>query len=127
MPVPQTQLHPVFVTAPMIEAECVTPAPTEQIVDDPIPPLIHVIETFKEGIERNEKQIAALPERIPSPTDASCKKRWSSSIKHCSLQRISWQLSCERCMRSEDVLNTTDGVRVCRCLVGGTQKDSSVV
>ena len=65
---------PVFVTAPVVEAalvvvehvqpahvvEYVTPAPVEQIVDDPIPPLLRVIKTTKEEIERNEKRLAAL-------------------------------------------------------------------
>ena len=32
--------------------ECVTPAPIEQSVDDPIPPLLNVIKSLKEGIER---------------------------------------------------------------------------
>ena len=66
---------PVFETAPVVEAapvlaeyvqpahhvvEYVTPAPVDQIVDHPIPPLFFVIKMMKEGIERNEKQIAAL-------------------------------------------------------------------
>ena len=77
MPVPQTQEPPVFVTAPKLLSWRRTSSllmwssvslrgPIEQIVDDPIPPLVHVLKTLKEGIERNEKQIAALTERIPS-------------------------------------------------------------
>ena len=123
-------------TAPVVEAalvlggarptahvvEYVTPAPVEQIVDDPIPPLLRVIKTTKEEIERNEKRLAALAPLSPlsssasSPgTDASCKKRlmmampiFCINIKSCSLQRLNWHLSGESCMRSADVLNTTE-------------------
>ena len=64
---------------------------------------------MKEGIERNEKQIGALsPNASPPGTDTSFKNRWSNNIKYCSPQRINWHLSCERCMRSADVSNTTE-------------------
>ena len=42
---------------------------------DPVPPLSHVIKTLKEGIERNEKQIAALPERILSRDRRKLQKK----------------------------------------------------
>ena len=46
----------------------VTPVtPVGQIVDDPIPPLLHMIKTKKEEIERCEKRLAALLARVPSP------------------------------------------------------------
>ena len=38
----------------------------EQIVDDPILPILHMIKTKKEGIERCEKRLAALLKRVTS-------------------------------------------------------------
>ena len=38
--------------------------PVEQIVDDPIPPMLHMIKTKKEQIERYEKKVAAILERV---------------------------------------------------------------
>ena len=48
--------------APATESNCVSPhvTPVEQFVDDPVPPLLHVIQTKKDDLERYEEQTAAL-------------------------------------------------------------------
>ena len=63
---------------------------------------------MKEGIERNENKLVLSPNASPPGTDTSFKNRWSNNIKYCSPQRINWHLSCERCMRSANVSNTTE-------------------
>ena len=82
-----------------------------------------MIKTKKEEIERCEKRLAALLGRVPSRDRRRLQKEIDECIafilRHHQLAavciRIIWHLSCERCMRSADVLNTTD-INMSMCL-----------